>query len=95
MTIAVRPQPMSGDTNSMCGWTLKPILGSSPAHARSLAKPNGMNGPPRSEAKTRARLTALELPGRPQFVAEERVRRRLTALGGRTHCAGLECDSRL
>src|SRR6185312_10526847 len=37
----------------MCGWTLKPIFASSPARARSLAKPDGVNGPPRSEAKTK------------------------------------------
>jgi hypothetical protein len=35
----------------------KPILASSPARASSLAKPEGVNGPPRSEAKIRARPT--------------------------------------
>jgi hypothetical protein len=46
----------------MCGWT------SSPARASSLAKPEGVNGPPRCEHERRGRL-ALQLPERPQFVA--------------------------
>jgi CRISPR-associated endonuclease/helicase Cas3 len=37
----------------MCGWTLNPILASSPTRASSLAKPDGVNGLPRSEAKTK------------------------------------------
>jgi hypothetical protein len=47
----------------MCGCTLKPISASSPARASSLAKPDGVNGLPRSEAKTKGeadwRLSSL------------------------------------
>src|SRR6202051_260071 len=47
----------------MCGWTLKPISAASPARASSLAKPDGVNGLPRSEAKTKGeadwRLSSL------------------------------------
>jgi hypothetical protein len=36
----------------MCGWTLKLIPASSAARANSFANPEGVNGPPRSDAKT-------------------------------------------
>src|SRR5215831_7722809 len=46
-------QRVAAGCRSMCGGTLNPILASSPARASSLAKPEGVNGPPRSEAKTK------------------------------------------
>ena len=66
----------------MCGCTLKSILASSPARATESGKSDGVNGPPRSEAKTdgSGRL-ALQLSQRPQFVAPERMRSFLAALG--------------
>ena len=58
----------------MCGCTLKLIPASSPARASSLANPDGVNGPPRSEAKTKGEADwRLQLPQRPQFIAEKGV----------------------
>jgi hypothetical protein len=44
------------------GWTLKPILASSPARASSLAKPDGVNDHNAPRRRRRARLTGASAP---------------------------------
>jgi hypothetical protein len=53
---ALGGQGIAAGMRSMCGCTLNPILASSPARASSLANPDGVNGPPRSEAKTKGEV---------------------------------------
>jgi hypothetical protein len=94
MTVAVRPQPMSGRYQFHVRVDLEANLGFVTGTREEFGEARRDEWPTPPRRRRRARLTALELPRRPQFVAEERVRRRLTALGGRTHCAGFECDRR-
>ena len=84
MTVAVWPQPMSGRYQFHVRGGLEANLGFVTGTREEFGEArDGMNGHPAPRRRRRARLTALELPRRPQFVAEERVRRRPATYSGR------------